>query len=61
MGLVSTVQRLVSRLRSTDPYHYRCTVCERSFGTEQSVCPDCGGDVERVAGGLASGRVDPGP
>lgn len=49
------------RWRETDPYHYACTVCERSFQSDRSTCPDCGGDVVRAAGTSESLGVDPNP
>jgi rRNA maturation endonuclease Nob1 len=61
MGLVSTLRDVVEQWRETDPYHYECTVCERSFQSDHTVCPDCGGDVERVAGAFDSAAVDPHP
>jgi rRNA maturation endonuclease Nob1 len=60
MGLVRTLKSAVDRLRA-DPYHYECAVCDRTFETDRSTCPDCGGDVERVAGAFESTAVDPHP
>ncbi|WP_435064824.1 hypothetical protein [Halobaculum sp. EA56] len=61
MGLVSRIRDAVDRMRPSDPYHYECTVCERAFPAEQSTCPECGGDVERVTGSFDSTAVDPSP
>jgi rRNA maturation endonuclease Nob1 len=61
MGLLNRARNLVGRWRATDPYQYECTVCERTFQSERSACPDCGGDVERAAGGIGSTAVDPHP
>jgi rRNA maturation endonuclease Nob1 len=61
MGLVTRLRTAVRQWRSTDPYHYECTVCDRSFQSAHDTCPDCGGDVERVAGAFDSTAVDPHP
>jgi rRNA maturation endonuclease Nob1 len=61
MSIVSKLRDALQSWRTTDPYHYECTVCDRSFGTERTACPDCGGAVERVSGALESvgGDVQP--
>jgi rRNA maturation endonuclease Nob1 len=61
MGLVTRFKNVVEQWRATDPYHYACTVCERSFQSERATCPDCGGDVERVGGAFDTTSVDPHP
>ncbi|SEP20344.1 hypothetical protein SAMN04487948_1218 [Halogranum amylolyticum] len=61
MGLISALRQRMGQWESPDPYHYECTVCERSFENERSTCTDCGGDVERVAGMFDSTAVDPHP
>jgi rRNA maturation endonuclease Nob1 len=50
MAIVSTIKDAWRSWFGTDPYHYECTVCDRSFQRERATCPDCGGDVERVSG-----------
>jgi len=60
MKVANTIRRVLAGWREADPYHYECTVCDRSFQEERSTCPDCGGDVERAAGGFES-TVDPTP
>lgn len=59
MGVLDTVKRLVGL--GSDPYHYECTVCDRTFASEQDTCPDCGGTVERVSGTFDASTVDPSP
>lgn len=56
MALLTELKERIARWRSADPYHYECTVCERTFQSDRSKCPDCGGAVERVtgAGGVAA-------
>jgi hypothetical protein len=61
MALVERLRNVVNSLRSSDPYHYECTVCGRAFQSEESNCPECGGDVERVSGAFDSTAVDPSP
>lgn len=61
MGLVTRLRTRVDQWRAADTFHYECTVCEWSFQTDHGVCPDCGGDVERVAGVFDATAVDPHP
>jgi rRNA maturation endonuclease Nob1 len=61
MRLVRRLTDVVNSLRSTDPYHYECTVCGRVFQAEESSCPECGSEVERVSGAFDSTAVDPSP
>lgn len=61
MGFITKLKDVVGRWRPTDPYHYEYTVCERTFQAEQSTCPECGGDVERVSGAFDATAVDPHP
>lgn len=50
MRLVSRLVDVVNNWRSTDPYHYECTVCGRAFQSEETNCPECGGEVARATG-----------
>lgn len=61
MGYVTKVKELVNNWRTADPYHYECAVCGRTFESERSTCPECGGDVERISGAFDSTAVDPNP
>lgn len=61
MALLSGVKEKIDRWRSTDPYNYECTVCDRSFQGDREACPNCGADVERSAGRFESAGVDPNP
>lgn len=58
VSIVSKLKAAIGRWRDADPYRYECTVCDRTFDSERSTCPDCGGDVERVGGTLESTGVD---
>lgn len=59
MGIITKLKELVSQ--RPDPYQYECTVCERSFQSKRSTCPDCGGDVERSTQSTSPAPADSHP
>lgn len=55
MAFLTDLKERIDRWRTADPYHYECTVCERTFQSDRRKCPDCGGAVKRATGTQSTG------